>query len=198
MVMRVTPTALPEVRQIESDSHTDARGSLTELFHAQHFAQATGSTLPFVQDNLTHSKHGVLRGLHFQQRQPQGKLVQVLAGRILDVAVDIRCDSPHFGQHVAMTLSGDRLQQLWIPPGFAHGFCVLSDDAWVLYKCTAFYDPDDQQGIAWNCPRLAIPWPVSQPLLSPRDCQLPTLDDWLSAQNTQQTDTNPPQFGRHK
>jgi dTDP-4-dehydrorhamnose 3,5-epimerase len=130
-----------------------------------------------VQDNFSRSSKGILRGLHFQEPNAQGKLVQVLAGAVYDVAVDIRRGSPTFGRWVGVELSADNRRQLWVPPGFAHGFCVLSESADFHYKCTDFYSPTSEHGIAWNDPDLGIPWPVTSPLLSAKDSAAPRLKD---------------------
>ena len=166
--MRISPMSLPEVLLIEPDLYRDARGSFFEVHRADRYGNL-GVDVVFVQDNFSRSLRGVLRGLHYQLRHPQGKLVTVLAGRVYDVAVDIRVGSPTFGQWVDYELSGDDPAQLYIPPGFAHGFCVLSDSADFLYKCTDVYSPQDERGILWNDPDLAIPWPVATPHLSPKD-----------------------------
>ena len=166
--MRVIPTAIEGVKIIEPVVYADERGHFFQIFHAQQYA-AAGLPSEFVQDNESLSKRNVLRGLHLQLRKPQGKLVGVVSGEIWDVAVDIRRDSPTFGKWVGETLSEANRKQLYIPPGCAHGFCVLSDIAIVHYKCTTFYDPGDEVGIAYDDPALAIPWPVTQPLLSPKD-----------------------------
>ncbi|MBJ6764055.1 dTDP-4-dehydrorhamnose 3,5-epimerase [Myxococcaceae bacterium JPH2] len=174
--MKVIPTELPGVLLLEPKVFGDDRGFFLETFHAGRYADA-GIPGPFVQDNLSRSVKGTLRGLHFQEPQAQGKLVQVLAGAVWDVAVDIRRGSPHFGQWMAVELSADNKRQLWVPPGFAHGFCVLSDSADFSYKCTALYAPNCEHGIAWNDPDLGIPWPVNPPLLSPKDARAPRLKD---------------------
>ena len=166
--MRVLPTAIEGVTIIEPVVYTDERGHFFQIFHARQYA-AAGLPAEFVQDNESLSKRHVLRGLHLQLRKPQGKLVGVVRGEIWDVAVDIRRDSPTFGQWVGETLSEANRKQLYVPPGCAHGFCVLSDAAIVHYKCTDFYDPADEVGIAYDDPALAISWPVSHPLLSPKD-----------------------------
>ena len=166
--MRAAPTALPGVVLIDPDVHGDARGFFLETFHATKYA-ALGIPGPFVQDNHSRSSQGTLRGLHLQLRQPQGKLIRVIAGEILDVAVDVRVGSPHFGQWVGMRLSAASFRQCYVPPGFAHGFSVLSAMAEVEYKCTALYDPTDEIGIAWDDPALRIDWAVETPLLSERD-----------------------------
>lgn len=166
--MRVTPTALADVLMVQPAVHTDARGYFLETFHAERYAQA-GITGPFVQDNLSYSRRGVLRGLHYQWPNPQGKLVYVVQGEIFDVAVDIRRQSPTFGRWVGVSLSADNHCQLWIPPGFAHGFCVTSDTALVAYKCTALYVPNCDRAIRWDDPDIGIKWPVVAPELSAKD-----------------------------
>ena len=148
--------------------YRDARGFFLETFHVQRYA-AAGMPASFVQDNHSCSSRDTLRGLHLQVCRPQGKLIRVVQGEIWDVAVDVRPGSATFGHWVGETLSGDNFRQLWIPPGFAHGFCVLSDIAHVEYKCTELYDPADELGIAFNDPTLAIDWPVASPILSSRD-----------------------------
>jgi dTDP-4-dehydrorhamnose 3,5-epimerase len=173
--MQCIPKALPGVVLIEPVVHRDARGFFLETFHAAEFA-AAGLPTVFVQDNHSASVRGTLRGLHFQRRKPQGKLVRVTEGEIWDVAVDVRPDSPTFGRWTGATLSADNYRQLYIPPGFAHGFCVLSERAQVQYKCTALYDPADEVGIAYNDAALAIRWPIDHPLLSARDRAHGTLD----------------------
>ena len=174
--MKVVPTELPEVLVIEPKLHGDSRGFFYESFQARRYAQA-GITGSFVQDNLSRSIKGTLRGLHFQEPRVQGKLVQVLRGAVWDVAVDVRRGSPRFGRWVAVELSETTPRQLWIPPGFAHGFCVLSDSADFFYKCTELYAPDCERSIAWNDPRIGIPWPVREPLLSAKDRAAPLLGD---------------------
>jgi dTDP-4-dehydrorhamnose 3,5-epimerase len=166
--MRVHPTGIGGVRIIEPDVFTDARGHFLETFHARTYA-AEGLPVEFVQDNESLSTRHVLRGLHLQLRRPQGKLVRVARGEIWDVAVDVRPESPTFGQWVGETLSDSNFRQLYVPPGCAHGFCVMSELALVHYKCTALYDRDDEVGIAYDDPELAIRWPISQPVLSPKD-----------------------------
>ena len=166
--MRVIPTAIDGVTIVEPAVHADARGHFLETFHARQYADA-GLPVEFVQDNESLSRQRVLRGLHLQLRRPQGKLVRVVRGEIWDVAVDVRPDSPTFGKWVGVTLSDSNFRQLYVAPGCAHGFCVISDLALVHYKCTAFYDPDDEVGIAYNDPKLAISWPISDPVLSPKD-----------------------------
>ena len=172
--MNVLETSLPGVLVLEPRVFGDDRGFLLESYNASRFAEH-GLPTAFVQDNHSRSIRGVLRGLHFQRRNPQGKLVTVVRGAVWDVAVDVRAGSPTFGRWFGMRLDESSRQLLWIPPGFAHGFCVLSDVADLLYKCTALYDPGDDRGIRWDDPELAIEWPVAQPLLSSRDRALPTL-----------------------
>jgi dTDP-4-dehydrorhamnose 3,5-epimerase len=166
--MRFSETRIPGVILVEPDVHRDARGYFLETFHARKYAKA-GIPELFVQDNHSLSAQGTLRGLHMQVANPQGKLVRVVEGEIWDVAVDVRPSSPTLGQWVGETLSAENFRQLYVPPGCAHGFCVLSPRAQVQYKCTALYDPSDEIGIAWNDPSLAIRWPITEPLLSERD-----------------------------
>ena len=174
--MKVTPLEIPDVLLLEPKVFGDDRGFFMEMFHAARYA-AVGIPGPFVQDNYSRSAKGTLRGLHFQEPQAQGKLVQVLAGAVYDVAVDVRRGSPTFGKWVAAELSSENRRQLWIPAGFAHGFCVVSDSADFHYKCTALYSPETERSIVWNDPDLAIPWPVAAPLLSPKDAGAPRLQD---------------------
>jgi dTDP-4-dehydrorhamnose 3,5-epimerase len=173
-MMRVVPTDLPGVLLVEPDVFRDSRGYFLETFHERKYREA-GIAHPFVQDNQSRSSRGTLRGMHAQLRKPQGKLIRAVQGEIFDVAVDIRPDSPTFGEWTGATLSGDNFRQMFIPPGFAHGFCVLSDFAEIAYKCTDFYDRADEIGFRWNDPGVAIRWPVRDPLLSERDAALPTL-----------------------
>lgn len=169
--MKATRLAIPEVVLIEPKVFGDARGFFFESFNQKAFNEATGTSHQFVQDNHSRSSKGVLRGLHYQIQQPQGKLVRVVRGAVFDVAVDIRKSSPTFGQWVAEELSEDNHRQLWVPPGFAHGFVVLSDIAEFLYKTTDYYAPQFERCIAWNDPDLAIDWPNMgmAPLLSAKD-----------------------------
>jgi len=167
--MKVTPTRLSEVLLIEPRVFGDARGFFYESWNERKFERA-GIRARFVQDNHSRSERGVLRGLHYQVRQPQGKLIRVTEGEIFDVAVDIRRGSATFGKWEGARLSGESKKMLWIPVGFAHGFCVLSDFAEVLYKATDFYDPEHERCILWSDPDLGIDWPISgAPLLSPKD-----------------------------
>lgn len=174
--MKVTPTELPEVLLIEPDVFGDTRGFFMESFHAEKYGKF-GLPQQFVQDNHSRSSRGVLRGLHYQLRQPQGKLVRVVSGEVFDVAVDIRTGSPRFGQWSGVVLSEDNQRQLYIPSGFAHGFCVLSDMADFLYKCTDYYAPDDEHGIIWNDPAIGIEWPNIEYLLSDKDRNYAKLND---------------------
>lgn len=169
--MKVTPTAIPDVLLIEPKVFGDTRGFFFESFNQKAFCDVTGLGLNFVQDNHSRSAHGVLRGLHYQVQQPQGKLVRVVRGAVFDVAVDIRKTSPTFGQWVGAELSEDNHHQLWIPPGFAHGFLVLSESADFLYKTTDYYAPQHERCIAWNDPEIQIAWPNlgAEPLLSAKD-----------------------------
>jgi dTDP-4-dehydrorhamnose 3,5-epimerase len=173
--MRFVPSAIPEVVLVEPDVHRDGRGFFLETYHAAKFA-AAGIAWPFVQDNASRSARGTLRGLHAQVARPQGKLVRVVAGEIWDVAVDIRRGSPTYLRWVAHALSAEAPRLLWIPPGFAHGFCVTSDAADVEYKCTDLYDAGGELRLAWDDPRLAIRWPVEAPVLSPKDRDAPRVD----------------------
>jgi len=171
--MIFTPTAIPDVVLIEPRVFGDARGFFMETYQTKVFAQA-GITANFVQDNHSGSQKGILRGLHYQIRQPQGKLVRVIAGEVFDVAVDIRCGSPTFGQWVSSILSAENKRMLWVPPGFAHGFYVMSDWAEFTYKVTDFYAPEWERTIMWNDPQLAITWPLvdgQPPTLSAKDAQ---------------------------
>lgn len=157
--MKVTPTAIPDVLIIEPKVFGDARGFFYESFNGKAFDEAVGRHVEFVQDNHSRSTRGVLRGLHYQIQQPQGKLVRVARGAVFDVAVDIRKSSPTFGKWVGVELSEDNHRQLWVPPGFAHGFVVTSESADFLYKTTEFYAPAHERCIAWNDPALGIVWP---------------------------------------
>lgn len=168
------PTALPGVLVVRTRVFTDARGSFTETFREPHFA-AAGLPAHWPQANRSRSREGVVRGLHFQTRQPQAKLVWCTRGRIWDVAVDVRVGSPTFGQWVGVELDDEPGTALFIPAGFAHGFCSLSEPADVSYLCSAVYDPADDWGVAWNDPALGISWPVSAPIVSAKDELHPVL-----------------------
>jgi dTDP-4-dehydrorhamnose 3,5-epimerase len=172
--MRVTETSLPGVLIIEPVVHRDGRGFFVETYHADRYREH-GIAAPFVQDNHSRSLQGTLRGLHLQLQRPQGKLIHVIEGEIFDVAVDARRGSSAFGRWVSVTLSADNFRQVYVPPGFAHGFLVVSPIAQVEYKCTDVYDPASEIGIAWNDPAIDIAWPMREPLLSPRDRAHPTL-----------------------
>ncbi len=173
--MNVVPLSIAGVLRVEPKVFADERGAFSELWRADRY-QEHGITVSFVQDNVSFSKARVLRGLHFQKEpHGQGKLVSVLSGAVLDVAVDVRVGSPTFGQWVAAELNSDNRHQLYIPPGCAHGFCVTADHAVVSYKCTSLYNPTAEAGVRYDDPSLAIRWPVAEPLLSPKDAVLPRL-----------------------
>jgi dTDP-4-dehydrorhamnose 3,5-epimerase len=174
--VRIEPTALPGVLLIEPEVHGDGRGFFMETWHRERYV-AAGIALPFVQDNLSRSARGILRGLHLQNPHAQGKLVSVLEGAVFDVAVDVRVGSPHFGKWVGYELSAANHRQLWVPPGFAHGFCVTTDHAMFAYKCTDIYHRESEIGLAWNDPALGIDWPIREPLLSAKDAAAPTLSE---------------------
>lgn len=172
--MEVIAQELPEVLLIKPRVFGDERGYFMESFHAGRYAEA-GMRLPFVQDNLSSSRRGILRGLHLQQPHAQGKLVTVLRGEVFDVAVDVRVGSPNFGRWVGLSLSEHNHFQLYVPPGFAHGFCVTSESALFSYKCTDLYHPECELGLAYDDPELAIAWPVDAPLLGGKDQGNPRL-----------------------
>ena len=173
--MKVSETQLPDVLLIEPQVFGDARGFFTELYREERYRDA-GIRDVFVQDNLSRSTRGVLRGLHFQHPRAQAKLVYVISGEVLDVAVDVRAGSPSFGRWTSALLSGTNHCQLYLPAGFAHGFCVLGDEpADLLYKVDAAYNPAGEGGIAWDDPDIAIAWPITEPSLSPRDAAAPFL-----------------------
>jgi len=174
--MKLVETALPGVLLVEPTVHRDDRGFFLEVHHAAKFA-AAGLDVRFVQDNHSSSRGGTLRGLHLQTVEPQGKLVRCIEGVIWDVAVDVRPGSASFGRWVGAELSASSFRQLWIPPGFAHGFCVLSPVAQVEYKCTAPYRPEADLSIRWDDPAIGIDWPIEAPLLSDKDAAAPRLDD---------------------
>ena len=172
MAYTVTPTSLPGVLLLKPQIFGDARGFFYESFNARDFANATGLDVTFVQDNHSKSARGVLRGLHYQIQQPQGKLVRVIAGSVFDVVVDMRRSSAHFGQWFGTELSAENAQQIWVPPGFAHGFLVTSDSAETLYKTTNYYAPECERSLRWDDAELGISWPLAagaQPLLAAKD-----------------------------
>lgn len=173
--MNVIETLLPGVLILEPKVWADERGYFMETYHAQRFREI-GIDLPFVQDNHSRSARGVLRGLHYQEPNAQGKLVRCTTGAVYDVALEVRRGSPRFGKWVAVELSEQNRRMLWVPPGFAHGFCALTD-ADIVYKCTALYDAENDRSILWNDPDLGIDWPVASPLLSPKDTAAPRLKD---------------------
>ena len=167
--MKISHSKLKGCVIIEPRVFGDERGFFLETFQAVRYEQEAGIDLPFVQDNQSRSARGVLRGLHFQKTKPQGKLVRVVRGEVYDVAVDIRKGSATFGEWEGVILSEDNKKQFWVPPGFAHGFVVLSDTADFEYKCTDYYDPSDEGSILWSDPDLNIPWPIANPVLSTKD-----------------------------
>lgn len=171
--MKAIPSAIADVVMLEPQVFGDARGFFMESYNRRRFTELTGCDVDFVQDNHSRSTRGVLRGLHYQIRQPQGKLVRVAEGAVFDVAVDLRRHSPSFGRWVGAVLSAENQRQMWVPPGFAHGFLVLSDSADFLYKTTDYYAPEHERCIAWNDPALAVDWPLEglEPRLSARDVQ---------------------------
>ena len=175
--MKVSHSKLKGCVVIEPRVFGDERGFFLETFQTVRYQQEAGIDLAFVQDNHSRSARGVLRGLHFQKTKPQGKLVRVVRGEVYDVAVDIRNGSPTFGEWEGIILSEDNKRQLWVPPGFAHGFVVLSDSADFEYKCTDYYDPSDEGSILWNDPDLDIPWPIANPVLSTKDQSAKRLVD---------------------
>jgi dTDP-4-dehydrorhamnose 3,5-epimerase len=168
--VKIERTSIPDVLVLEPKVFRDARGYFYESYNRRSFAAAAGLDVEFVQDNQSRSARNVLRGLHYQVRQPQGKLVRVVAGEIWDVAVDLRRGSPSFGRWAAAKLDGDSHRMLWIPPGFAHGFVVLSEQADVIYKATNFYAPEHERTLLWNDPAIAIPWPLAgDPVMTDKD-----------------------------
>jgi dTDP-4-dehydrorhamnose 3,5-epimerase len=173
--MKVIKTKLPGVVIIEPKVFGDHRGFFLESYHTERYAAEAGIELSFVQDNHSRSSKGVLRGLHYQISKPQGKLVRVVRGEVLDVALDINPQSSTYGEYEAVLLSEDNYRQFWVPPGYAHGFVVLSDIADFEYKCTDFYDPSDEGGVIWNDPQVGIDWQCDNPKLSDKDLKLPRL-----------------------
>jgi len=178
--MKVLETDLPGVLVVEPTVHGDHRGFFLETYHRARYAEH-GIDGAFVQDNHSRSEGAILRGLHAQGRRPQGKLVRAVEGTIFDVAVDIRVGSPSFGRWVGVELSAESFRQLWVPPGFAHGFCVLSGAAQVEYKCTELYAPDDELTVAWDDPEIGVAWPLDQPVLSDKDRRAKTLAELAEA-----------------
>lgn len=176
--MEIIKTSIPEVIVLAPPAFSDSRGYFLETYQQKKYAEL-GINLPFVQDNQSYSTKNVLRGLHFQLRYPQAKLVRVTQGIVFDVAVDIRRNSPTFGKWHGEILSAENRKQMYVPENFAHGFCVLSDSAEFLYKCTDFYVPGDEAGLIWNDPQLAIKWPIEVPILSDKDAVLPQMADIL-------------------
>ena len=176
--MKITPTAIPDVLIIDPDVYEDKRGFFMESYNEKHYRDM-GIEMNFVQDNLSYSSKGVLRGLHFQDPKPQAKLAQVVHGEVFDVAVDIRKGSSSFGTWVGVTLSGSNRRQLYMPEGFAHGYCVLSDVAIFQYKCSRLYTPGNEKGIIWNDETLQINWPIQNPIISPKDLSLPSFKKLL-------------------
>jgi dTDP-4-dehydrorhamnose 3,5-epimerase len=176
--MKIEETPLPGVLVVRPEAFGDARGFFFESFRSERYA-AAGIPGPFVQDNVSRSARGILRGLHFQEPRAQGKLVFVTHGAAFDVVVDVRRGSSHFGKSFALDLTDENHTQLWIPPGFAHGFCVTSEIADFTYKCTEFYAPENERTIRWDDPDLAIDWPTRTPTLSPKDAAAPLLRDAL-------------------
>jgi len=175
--MYLTPSpTLPEVIIVEPELFQDDRGFFLEMYHQKKFHGA-GIKDSFVQDNRSRSRRGTIRGLHYQFGKPQGKLIWALSGEVFDVAVDIRKGSPLFGQWFGITLSGENKKGLYVPPDFAHGFCVLSEEAEFFYKCSDFYAPEDERCIRWNDPDLAIDWPVENPVISEKDANAPLLGE---------------------
>jgi dTDP-4-dehydrorhamnose 3,5-epimerase len=183
--MNIVESRIPGVVILEPKVFGDARGFFMETWREERYANI-GINGTFVQDNLSFSSKGVLRGLHYQNPNSQGKLVSVIQGEVFDVAVDIRYGSPTFGQWVGVSLSGDNHRQMWIPPGFAHGFCVTSNTAYFMYKCTDIYTPEAENGIIWNDPDIGIEWPLQDVQLSEKDCLYPQLKE--------KAETNLPQY----
>jgi dTDP-4-dehydrorhamnose 3,5-epimerase len=174
--MNIVETDLPDVLIIEPSVFGDERGFFMESYNERRYREA-GIPNRFVQDNLSFSGHSVLRGLHFQNPQAQGKLVCVLRGEVFDVAVDVRVGSPTFGRWTGVTLSAENKRQFWVPPAFAHGFVVTGEEALFFYKCTDYYAPEYDRAILWNDPKIGIEWPIEAPILSDKDRAAPTLDD---------------------
>jgi len=175
--MKIIKTKLPQVLIIEPQVHKDSRGFFMEMYREDPYREA-GVTLPFVQDNVSASGNQVLRGLHYQLKRPQGKLLSVLRGKMRDVIVDLRRNSPQFGEWMSVELSADNNRQVYIPPGMAHGYCTLSDEVLVHYKCTAYYDPQDEYAVLWSDPEIGVDWSLTgEPLVSAKDAAAPLLKD---------------------
>jgi dTDP-4-dehydrorhamnose 3,5-epimerase len=179
-MLEIFETPIIGLIEIQPKIWGDSRGFFLEIFQQEFYAEI-GIPAPFVQDNLSRSAHGVLRGMHFQVNNPQGKLVTCLDGQVLDVVVDLRVGSKTFGQHHSVILDSEKRNQLWIPCGFAHGFSVLSESADFFYKCTDFYSPEDEAGIIWNDPDLGIDWKIKSPKVSEKDMKLPSLQEVLDS-----------------
>ena len=176
--MKFTPTRLTNVIVVEPDLFQDERGFFLETFSRDKYARG-GITGEFLQDNQSRSTRNTIRGLHAQRQHPQGKLVRVVTGSIIDIVVDIRRGSPSYLKWIAVELSAANFRQIYVPPGFAHGICITSEFADIEYKCTDYYDPSDELRIAWNDPSIGVEWPVEAPLLSPRDCEAATIADQI-------------------
>ena len=175
--MKIIKTKLKDCVIIEPEVFGDERGFFLETFQAKRYANIAGINLPFVQDNHSRSSKHVLRGLHFQKTKPQGKLVRVVRGEVYDVVIDLRKDSISYGQWESIILSEKNKKQFWVPPGFAHGFVTLEPESEIVYKCTDYYDADDEASILWSDPLLNIPWPLDSPNLSEKDANAPSLKD---------------------
>jgi dTDP-4-dehydrorhamnose 3,5-epimerase len=177
LIMKVSSTEIPGILILEPQLFNDHRGFVFEFFQARNYSEYGIGQNPFVQDNLCHSAANVIRGLHLQNPSIQGKLVSVVRGRVLDVVVDVRAGSPHFGRYISTELSDENRLQVWVPRGFAHGFAVLSESADVFYKCDNRYSPDDEITIRWNDPAIGIRWNIKDPLLNHRDANAPLLSE---------------------
>ena len=174
--MKIENCNIPDIKLVKNNIFNDDRGRFIESYKKKVY-KSNGIISSFVQDNLVYSKKNVLRGLHYQKKFPQGKLVSAISGEIFDIAVDIRKESKYYGQWIGKIISDKNCHQLYVPPGFAHGYCVLSDYAVVMYKCTEYYHESDQYGIIWNDKDISIDWPIDSPILSEKDSKLPTLNE---------------------
>lgn len=172
--MKITETSIHGVYLLDLDVYEDARGFFLESYHRKKYSEL-GLDVDFVQDNRSFSQNGIVRGLHYQVRRPIGQLIYVAHGSVFDVGVDLRADSPTFGKHVSVTLSSEKHQQLFLPAGVAHGFCTLGERNEILYKCTEYYDPNDEAGLLWNDTDLGIKWPIKDPVIKDRDASYPKL-----------------------